>query len=260
MGKTAILYGIHANLPALEAVAEDARRCGADRFVCLGATVARGPYPVECCRWVLAHCHVVLAGNWEWYLANDDLLKFSSATLTNETLRWNRKLILQEPDGDAVVRKLGGLPGRVQEGPVLYVGGAISDTASVQYQWSRDLAPYTIANVREVYDSIPDGVRLVLSGVRGGPSVVWPSGKVEHALRLTETIASPADGKLIVNVGGISPRDGDPRACYVILDDGRVTFRRVAYDVERLVAAFEFAVEVSPEVRAWMVEWHRLGV
>ena len=38
------------------------------------------------------------------------------------------------------------------------------------------------------------------------------------------------DGKVIVNVGSVGqPRDGDPRACYVLLDDNRITYRRVEY-------------------------------
>jgi diadenosine tetraphosphatase ApaH/serine/threonine PP2A family protein phosphatase len=40
--------------------------------------------------------------------------------------------------------------------------------------------------------------------------------------------------KTIVNVGSVGqPRDGDPRACYVLLDNRRVTFRRVEYDIRR---------------------------
>ena len=38
---------------------------------------------------------------------------------------------------------------------------------------------------------------------------------------------------LFVNTGSVGrPKDGDPRAGYVILDSGDVEFRRVAYDVE----------------------------
>jgi diadenosine tetraphosphatase ApaH/serine/threonine PP2A family protein phosphatase len=38
--------------------------------------------------------------------------------------------------------------------------------------------------------------------------------------------------KLIVNVGSVGqPRDDDPRACYVLLTDEKIVFRRVAYDV-----------------------------
>ena len=35
----------------------------------------------------------------------------------------------------------------------------------------------------------------------------------------------------MINVGSVGqPRDGDPRACYALLTDDQVTFRRVDYD------------------------------
>jgi diadenosine tetraphosphatase ApaH/serine/threonine PP2A family protein phosphatase len=38
------------------------------------------------------------------------------------------------------------------------------------------------------------------------------------------------DEKLMVNVGSVGqPRDGDTRACYVVLNDNTITFRRVEY-------------------------------
>jgi diadenosine tetraphosphatase ApaH/serine/threonine PP2A family protein phosphatase len=41
------------------------------------------------------------------------------------------------------------------------------------------------------------------------------------------------DGKAMVNVGSVGqPRDGDWRACYVLLDGNVVRFRRVEYDVK----------------------------
>jgi diadenosine tetraphosphatase ApaH/serine/threonine PP2A family protein phosphatase len=42
--------------------------------------------------------------------------------------------------------------------------------------------------------------------------------------------------KAMINVGSVGqPRDGDPRACYVILEDGVVQFRRVPYDFEETI-------------------------
>jgi diadenosine tetraphosphatase ApaH/serine/threonine PP2A family protein phosphatase len=42
------------------------------------------------------------------------------------------------------------------------------------------------------------------------------------------------NGKFFVNVGSVGqPRDGDPRACYVLYDNYYVTFRRVAYDFRK---------------------------
>ena len=43
--------------------------------------------------------------------------------------------------------------------------------------------------------------------------------------------------KVMINVGSVGqPRDGDPRACYVILEDDVVRFRRVEYPFEQTIA------------------------
>ena len=39
--------------------------------------------------------------------------------------------------------------------------------------------------------------------------------------------------KILVNVGSVGqPRDGDYRACYVVLNENQLTYRRVAYDCD----------------------------
>lgn len=46
------------------------------------------------------------------------------------------------------------------------------------------------------------------------------------------------DGVLFVNAGSVGkPKDGDWRACYVLLEDGLAAFRRVEYDVKGAAAA-----------------------
>jgi diadenosine tetraphosphatase ApaH/serine/threonine PP2A family protein phosphatase len=40
----------------------------------------------------------------------------------------------------------------------------------------------------------------------------------------------------MINVGSVGqPRDGDPRSCYTVLEDGVVTFRRVQYDLDKTI-------------------------
>jgi putative phosphoesterase len=40
----------------------------------------------------------------------------------------------------------------------------------------------------------------------------------------------------VVNPGSVGqPRDGDARAAYAIIEDGKVSFRRIAYDIDRTV-------------------------
>jgi putative phosphoesterase len=61
------------------------------------------------------------------------------------------------------------------------------------------------------------------------------------------------DGVLFVNDGSVGkPKDGDWRACYLILENGAATLRRVAYDVAAAAAAIratdlphEFAADVE---------------
>lgn len=46
----------------------------------------------------------------------------------------------------------------------------------------------------------------------------------------------------VANTGSVGmPFDGDPRACYLVIEDGRCTHRRVAYDVEHSVSELEAA-------------------
>lgn len=63
----------------------------------------------------------------------------------------------------------------------------------------------------------------------------------------------------MINVGSVGqPRDGDPRACYVILEDGipeggttptgpvRVTYRRLPYDFETTIKKIYAVPDLEP--------------
>ena len=42
--------------------------------------------------------------------------------------------------------------------------------------------------------------------------------------------------KTLCNVGSVGqPRDGDPRACYILLDGDPIRYRRLEYDIETTV-------------------------
>jgi diadenosine tetraphosphatase ApaH/serine/threonine PP2A family protein phosphatase len=54
------------------------------------------------------------------------------------------------------------------------------------------------------------------------------------------------DGPCIVNVGSVGqPRDGDTRASFAVVNDGRVEIHRVAYDFQRTQAKI-LAVGLDP--------------
>jgi putative phosphoesterase len=63
------------------------------------------------------------------------------------------------------------------------------------------------------------------------------------------------DGRRIINPGSVGqPRDGDPRASYAIIEDGEVSFHRVAYNITaaveqmRTAGLAEWAVELNEAV------------
>ncbi len=52
-----------------------------------------------------------------------------------------------------------------------------------------------------------------------------------------------------MNPGSVGqPRDGDPRAAYAIIEDGKVELKRAEYDIARTIAAIERA-PILPEAK-----------
>ena len=61
--RIAFFSDVHANLPALEAVIEDARARGATHVICLGDIVGYGPQPAETLARLRAVADAVVLGN-----------------------------------------------------------------------------------------------------------------------------------------------------------------------------------------------------
>ena len=69
----AVLYDIHGNLPALEAVLTDAQARGADRYLLGGDYASLGAWPVETLERLRKLPTVArLRGNWERWQANPE--------------------------------------------------------------------------------------------------------------------------------------------------------------------------------------------
>jgi len=61
--KYAVISDVHANPEALRRVLDDARRCGAEKVVCLGDVVGYGPGPAEAVALVRESAALAIAGN-----------------------------------------------------------------------------------------------------------------------------------------------------------------------------------------------------
>jgi diadenosine tetraphosphatase ApaH/serine/threonine PP2A family protein phosphatase len=231
--KRAIVSDIHGNIEALQAVLEDIDREGVETIVCLGDVVGYGPNPCECVKLVRDRCGLVILGNHDQG-ALFDPDGFNSGA--ERAIRWTRSQLelhdrLPRNSADRLTDFLGELPRTHTEGDVMFVHG------SPRRPLDEDVFPEDIYNNLKMEHIFELVGRTCFQGHTHIPGIFTtapefispavPKGQVEVSLPV------PA-GKSMVNVGSVGqPRDGDPRACYVIVeDDARVRFRRIAYPCE----------------------------
>jgi len=228
--KTAVISDLHSNREALEAVFADIHQRGVTDLICLGDVIGYGPDPEFCVDLVRGHARWCLMGNHDEALfreANDFNPHARGAIeYTRKRLRphwWSSS------DCRARWKWLRGLPLRMEEGRFLFVHGSPRDPVR-EYVLSTD----GILN--------PDKLRSVFDGVKsvGVAGHTHQPGMHDESLRFQSlegaaelTLPLEADKKYFINVGSTGqPRDGDPRACYAILEEHQVTWCRVEYPFE----------------------------
>lgn len=214
----ALLYDIHGNLPALEAVLDDARRAGADRYLLGGDYAVFGGWPAQ----TVARLRELPQATW----------------IRGNVDRWAAG---EAPDGEpaasgvaacrvaldaATVTELGELPESADLG-----GGTRAWHASP----ASDLRSFTAqgeSDEGELLDGV-DERRLVF-------------GHLHVAFERTALAAGhPIE---LVAPGSVGlPLDGDARAAYALLhDDGRIERRRVGYDTAASVARVRAVADGAP--------------
>lgn len=221
--RVAVISDIHANLHALEAVAEAIEGEELDAVWCLGDLVGYGPQPNACCTWAAARTDLCLAGNHDLgVLGTLDLADFSPDAAA--AVSWTQSVL----EGDARAY-LAGLESSGHAGEVgLYHASPRDPVWEYVLTWeaARDAiresgTDVTVVGHSHVPLAIVDG-----RGAIGG-----------HAAGGTEV--DLVGGRWLLNPGSVGqPRDGDPAAAWLLLDlDARhASFRRVPYDVARTQA------------------------
>jgi diadenosine tetraphosphatase ApaH/serine/threonine PP2A family protein phosphatase len=225
----AIISDIHSNLEALQAVLADISKNGVKEIYCLGDMIGYGPNPRECLD-LLISCPVTLLGNHDQAVLFDPMNFNPSA---ERATFWTRQqLDMPIPNRQAVDRRwefLGERPMRHKEGDFLFVHGSPRNPLT-EYVFPEDI--YNEMKMRSLFALVP---RYCLQGHTHLPGIFTESkeflapDEIDHVYKL--------DGrKVLCNVGSVGqPRDGDWRACYVLLDGDTIHFRRVEYDVAKTI-------------------------
>jgi diadenosine tetraphosphatase ApaH/serine/threonine PP2A family protein phosphatase len=143
---------------------------------------------------------------------------------------WTREQ-LESPTGDPAQNAkrwdfLGELPRNRRENGFLFVHGSARNPLN-EYVFPEDI--YNQRKMEKIFSLIE---KHCFQGHTHVPGVFKESlnflspEEIGYQYKLT-------DEKTMINVGSVGqPRDGDPRSCYVVLEDNVVTFRRVEYPIE----------------------------
>jgi len=245
----AIISDIHSNLEALKAVLEDIEKQSVTEIYCLGDVIGYGPNPHECIDLVM-NCRVVLLGNHDQGALFDP---DGFNRVAEMAIMWTRQQLELPNEARAAQAKrwefLAERPRSHREEGYLFVHGSARNPLN-EYVFAEDI--YNQRKMERIFTLVE---RCCFQGHTHVPGIFTESLQFHTPDDLDG--AYKLDGrKTLCNVGSVGqPRDLDPRACYVLLDDDTIRFRRVEYDVETTVKK----IYAIPELENFLGDRLRVG-
>ena len=229
-----IVTDVHSNTEALSAVLAELRREGVGAIVHLGDVVGYGAEPNECCDMLRETVQLSLMGNHDaavtgtmdtaWFASHAKAaVDWTIGVLRDDNMEWLAKQSYT-----------------YREGEYLFSHGSPVDAQEFRYV----LTQFDADEIFAWASRHAKGVRVVLVG-HAHQCILFSD---TEGYRIVDGIHTGtldlSQGRWVVNVGSVGqPRDGDPRACFAILDTetGHYEARRVAYNVEATQAKIRAA-------------------
>ena len=219
-----IISDIHANLEALHSVI--AATAGQyDQVLCLGDLIGYGADPNAVIEWVRDNASIVVRGNHDKACAGLEDLEWFNPVAKAAAL-WTQQALT--PENKEYVRGLA-------QGPVQVNGFQIVHGSPM------DEDDYLLAapDAGQVFAYLE--ARLTFFGhthLQGG--FIWNHARIESIgypgpFRNRQMLDLDPECAYLVNPGSVGqPRDGDPRAAYILYDpsDRFLFYHRLAYDLE----------------------------
>jgi predicted phosphodiesterase len=220
--RVAVISDIHANWPALEAVAGALKRERPDAVWCLGDLVGYGPQPNECCQWAAERADLCLAGNHDLgVVGTEDLALFSHDAA--EAALWTRRILA----GDAGAYLRGLRASDERDGIGLFHASPLDPV------WH-----YVLSQTDALASLAETAAPVVLVGHTHVPTLA-SAREFLWGRDLDGFEVDLSHGRWLINPGSVGqPRDQDARAAWLLLDleRRRALFRRLAYPVARTQA------------------------
>jgi len=232
MEKTAFFSDVHGNLEALETVLDHMRDQDPDRVICLGDLVGYGARPVK----VLDRIRrltpdFLLRGNHDEALLNG---AYGFNPVARRALEWTRDRIENESPAEQKEAALDLLrstdPSESEE-----------DRLYVHASPRRPLMEYILpSDCHSLIEEVPEKIRknfqqvdrLCFFGHTHQPGIITEDGQYLRPGQMGGQKNLDPDQKYMVNPGSVGqPRDGNPNASYLVLENDTVTFHRVEYNI-----------------------------
>ncbi|MDF1553096.1 MAG: metallophosphoesterase family protein [Deferrisomatales bacterium] len=218
--RLAILADIHANLPALEAVLRDVAGRGVEGVLHLGDLVGYGPHPDAVVARVREQQIGGVVGNYDLAVCHPDAREGAQQYLRPDLSEegWRTYCWTRERVGAATREVLATLPAqlRIEEGERVFLFTHGSPERPNEYLRPETPEP----RLQELFEG--SGADVLVVGHTHLPQ------------------AREVGSRLLLNPGSVgNPKDGDPRASYLILDTDRgltVEHMRVEFAVETVGA------------------------
>lgn len=216
--KFAILGDIHANLDALNVVLDDCRQQGVTDFLCTGDVVGYNACPHECLEIVRSLGCPVVMGNHDYYVSTEQNLEdFNPAAAT--VIEWTRSQLSEEE-----MYYLATLPFEKTLMGMTLVHATLDNPSAFGYVFD-----HLQAGAHFTQQKTP----ICFHGHTHCPMVY--EKQMDAIYRIdAQDFKVPLGRRYFVNIGSVGqPRDGDPRASYVIYEPKtrQLSFRRLEYDV-----------------------------
>ena len=212
-------------------VFDDIHRRGIETIHCLGDLVGYGPDPGACLDMVMEYCDVVIMGNHD-FAAIYEPARFNFSA--ESAAYWTRKKLDTETDPAKLAQRWAYLGNRSVSAKISGQAVGIEEILLVHGSPRRPINEYIFpddinTNSGKFSTAMDRFKQLCFVGHTHVPGVFTTKGDFFTPKEL-DNVYDLSD-KALINVGSVGqPRDRDPRAGYVILEQGKITFVRVEYD------------------------------
>lgn len=217
----AVISDVHSNIEALTAVLSDIqKKATGAKLIFLGDAVGYGPNPNECVSVIRDSTSVAVAGNHDWGLLGLTPVDFFNQYAKSAIL-WSRTVITR--DSEMYLKSLP-LVARLEGIDAFLAHSSPKEPQKWHYIVSGADCAENLAFFAERAAIVGHSHMPFIAEVRSSGESVFLGTRAEFS----------SDARYVINSGSVGqPRDGDPRACWLLIDESCAEIMRVPYDIEK---------------------------